>query len=122
MKLKRQGYFKEMNHSEEKDPSILDYINNKIEDKTKICKYLSEGVVLAACGEVVEDVLNPDNGIIGSPDAVTDGEWLWPADLVYYVEKYNLKLPDEFVESMKKNNWIIPISDNDLLLEEIEVV
>ena len=122
MKLKRQGFFKEIKNSKETDPSMKKYINKKISNKKKICKYLSEGIVLAACGEVVSDVLNPENGVIGTSDAVTDGSWLWPGDLVYYVENYNLELPQEFVDSMEENDWAIPIKKNEIELEEIEVV
>ena len=37
----------------------------------------------------------------------SDGVWLWPGLLYYYVEKYHYKVDDEFVEHMKKNNWKI---------------
>ena len=65
----------------------------------KIVKYLQSGIVLAACGSVVEDIINPQNGIIGTPDDLTDGTWMWPADLSYYVERYDLKLDEEFLDS-----------------------
>ncbi len=37
-----------------------------------------------------------------------DGIWAWYADLVYYVEKYHVRLPNEFMEHMKMNNWMVP--------------
>lgn len=122
MKLTRLGYYKEMSHGDETDPSIKDYINKSIKNKSKICKYLSEGIVIAACGEVVVDAINPDNGIIGTPDDLTDGKWIWPADLVYYVNNYNLELPEDFINTMEMNNWQIPISEKDIDITEIEVV
>lgn len=30
---------------------------------------------------------------------LTDGQWLWPEDLVHYVREHNVLLPDEFVET-----------------------
>ena len=53
---------------------------------------------------VVEDVIDPPKGNASVPSGYTDGIWLWPGDLVYYVENYNLKLPDDFVGTMRKNN------------------
>jgi len=121
MILKRQGYYKEMPHGEETDPSIKDFINKKIEYKDKICEYLNSGYVLAACGMVVNDVICPEKGMIGTPDDITDGKWMWPADLEYYVKNYNLKLEDEFVKYMIERSWHIP---KDIVIDEddIEVV
>ena len=121
MKLKRIGYYKEMPHGDDTNPSIMDYIHKKIEHKNDICKYLQSGCTLAACGSVVMDIISPEKGIIGSPDDVTDGTWMWPADLVYYVQNYNLELPSEFIETMKKNGWEIKVTLDDLDYEKIEV-
>ena len=107
MVLTRTGFYNEMPHAESSDPSIKDNIGMQMANKDHICRYLRNGIVLAACGEVVTDVLHPENGVIGTPDDVTDGKWIWPAELVYYVEKYDLKLDDAFVDYMMKNNWTI---------------
>lgn len=121
MILKRQGYYREMPHGEETDPSIMEFINMNMENKDKICKYLNSGYVLAACGSVVNDIICPEKGVIGPPDDVTDGKWIWPADLAYYVENYNLKLQDEFIDYMSENSWCIP---KDIAIDEdnIEVI
>ena len=83
----------------------MDSIHKLSEDKANICEYLKNGYVMAACGGVVKDIIQPEVGIIGSPDDVTDRVWMWPADLQYYVERYNLLLPSEFIEHMKFNKW-----------------
>lgn len=121
MLLKRQGYYKEMPHGDETDPSIMDSINRTITEKEKICNYLENGEVLAACSRIVTDIITPEKGIIGAPDDMTDGVYLWPADLAYYVNEYNLKLPDEFIAHMKNNNWTVP---NDIVIDydDIEVI
>jgi len=121
MKLKRIGYYKEMPHGDDTDPSIMDCIQKKVEHKNEICRYLQSGYTLAACGSVVMDVISPEKGIIGSPDDVTDGTWMWPADLVYYIQNNNLELPKEFIATMKENNWEIKQALNDIDFEEIEV-
>lgn len=44
---------------------------------------------------------------IGTLCILTDGAWVWPGDIAYYVENYNILLPDEFIENVIKNNGII---------------
>lgn len=116
MKLKRQGFYKEMPHGRESDLSIQKFVRKKGNaEEDKIYQYLKEGIVLAACGGVVKDVINPDNGIVGCPDMLTDGEWLWPGDLAYYVKNYHLQLDREFIKTMKNNNWHVSNIDYDEL-------
>jgi hypothetical protein len=38
----------------------------------------------------------------------TDGEWIWPTDLIYYVEEYHAELPAEFVARMASFGWSCP--------------
>lgn len=106
-KLIRQGFYCEMPHAESTDPSIKDYIGKAQygEDKTKILQYLQSGSIIVYCCGTCDDVINPENGIAGVPSFFTDGKWVWPGDLIYYVDRYNLLLPSEFVEDMKNNNW-----------------
>ena len=42
---------------------------------------------------------------------LTDGVWIWPWELFYYVESFNVSLPDEFVAHARANNWLVPIID-----------
>jgi hypothetical protein len=50
----------------------------------------------------------------GTPDVemgtrcLTDGEWVWPEGLPHYVESHAVRLPDEFVASMRENAWQVP--------------
>ena len=108
MTLRRQGFYKEMPHGDESDPSIYEFIyKNEKSEIDNICKYLKEGSVLVSCGGITQDVINPKNGSAGCPDMLTDGIWLWPGDLAYYVRQYYLKLDDEFIQTMRDNHWHI---------------
>lgn len=108
MKLKRQGFYKEMPHGDKNDPSILQFIRDEGDlEESRICQYLKEGTVVIACGGIVKDIVNADNGIAGCPNMLTDGIWLWPGDLAYYVKRYHLKLNKDFIKSMRDNNWHI---------------
>ena len=108
MKLKRQGFYKEMPYGNQNDPSILQFIRERGEvDEDKIYQYLEKGIVLMACGGIVKDIINPDNGIAGCPDILPDGIWVWPGDLAYYVKRYHLELDKDFIQTMRDNSWHI---------------
>lgn len=42
---------------------------------------------------------------------LTDGEWVWPEGLAHYVEAHDIRLPEEFVESMRRRGWQVPEDD-----------
>ena len=122
MNIKSQGYFKEMPHGNSTGPSIKDYIGKEERNKIdKICTYLSSGIVIAETPGVVNDVIDPDKGVAGTPTALTDGTWVWPGDLAYYVKNYRLKLADEFIITMQENNWTIPIKIEDIDFDTLKI-
>lgn len=122
MNITSQGYYKEMPHGNPEGPSIKDFIGK--EDRSlidKICAYLQAGIPLAVTPGVVEDVICPQKGIAGSPSSFTDGTWVWPGDLSYYVKNYQLKLPDEFIHSMIEHDWAIPITPEEIDLDNLKI-
>ncbi|MBD5461989.1 MAG: hypothetical protein HDR24_02845 [Lachnospiraceae bacterium] len=122
MKLRRVGFYKEMPYGNKNDPSILKFIREKEElEEEKICNYLEEGIILVACGGVVKDIINPNNGFVGCPDMLTDGIWIWPGDLTYYVKKYHLELGRDFIQTMKDNDWQIK-NVPDINYDDLEIV
>ena len=111
-----------MPHGEPTNPSIKEYIGKGNTSMTdKICSYLASGVPLAATPGVVNDVINPAKGIAGSPSSFTDGTWIWPGDLAYYVKNYRLKLSDEFFKTMSDNDWKIPIKLEDINFDTLTI-
>lgn len=121
MKLKRQGFYKEMPHGKSGDPSIFEFIQNKESiNEEKIVSYLKQGIVLVSCGGVVNDIINPDDGIAGCPNMMTDGTWVWPGDLAYYVKKYHIQLEAEFIKTMQKNKWTV-IDSSQIDFDDIEI-
>lgn len=122
MNVKTVGYYKEMPHRIETTDSIYDFINKEKQERIKsICKYLDSGLELIVSPGVTEDIIEPLNGNAGTTSTFTDGIWLWPGDLSYYVRNYRLKLPDDFITTMKNNNWKVNISLDDLNFEEMIV-
>jgi hypothetical protein len=121
--LVKQGFFKEMSYSEETDNSIKPFINTET-DKVlidKVCKYLDSGVVIMECCGTTIDALNESNGIAGVPSLLTDGVWVWPGDLSYYVKKYKIKLTDDFMSTLKQNNFNVNVNSEEILAKSIYV-
>ena len=90
MILKRQGYYKEMPHGDETDQSIFEYIHKKIDNKDKICNYLRNGYVLAACGNVVKEektAATPDDLVIAQIAALDLGR-LTPLEAINLLYEY----------------------------------
>ena len=106
----RVGFFREL-HKEPGLPSIREAVRSwRHPDEDRIVAYLEAGVCLAACGGVQHDVLDSSAKGVTSPDMVTDGVWLWPGELPYYVAKHGVAVPEEFVAHMRENGWAVPPS------------
>ncbi|MCF0136656.1 MAG: hypothetical protein HUJ69_09605 [Lachnospiraceae bacterium] len=122
MNLIRQGYYKEMPYAEYADSSILDFIGKaNPEEIEKICGYLNSGIVLITCCGTSTDVIRPENGIAGTPSVLTDGKWVWPGDLGYYVRNYRLALAPEFISDMRDTNWTLNLKETDVDYSTLEI-
>lgn len=57
----------------------------------------------------------PPDSLMGDAE-MTDGVWVWPEGLVIYVEKYGVRLPEEFLTHAMHNKFQIPAGlDADVL-------
>lgn len=102
--MKVIGYWEEGRNSEWPHPRYFvgDWPGN---DKNKILAYMHAGTEgdsykgwseCRMCGKTN-----------GSSD-VHDGEWLWPIGLTHYAEAHSVVLPQEFINHVRANNYIIP--------------
>ncbi len=73
--------------------------------KDEILKYLKNGESIAVTMNMVESLYDGDNNIIGGLTYLSDGKWIWTNYLIYYLEKFDIEITDEFVEYVlnKKN-------------------
>lgn len=93
------GLFKEI-EDKEKYPSLYDEIGFPMEPKIKdaVLRYMMRSSEIARALTTVKDVIDPDSGWRCSPlKLISDGKYEWRSDLPHYVEKYDLRLPEEFV-------------------------
>ena len=82
-------------------PSINELINKPIKEKKKVIEYMRKSKVIAVAPAIVRDVIHPE---IKIPELflMSDGKYEWRSDIIYYVEKYDMELPEEFVQHVLK--------------------
>ena len=80
----------------EKYPALNSLVGYKYKDKQKILKYLRSAFVESACAGWYTDVKTGEK-IPEKAVCYTDGKYWWRSDIPYYVERYNMKLPDDFI-------------------------
>ncbi|MFF4041494.1 hypothetical protein [Streptomyces sp. NPDC001816] len=76
-----------------------------------IVRYLEEGELLVATDSWVDDLVDPDIKRICQYSIRTDGVWVWPSSLVYYLVRYHTELPDDFLRHMDASGWTVPTLD-----------
>lgn len=104
IKAKKEGIvmlsaiqFKEL-YNDASMPSIFDNMSDSpYKNKDMILKYLRNGTITSYSPAIVCDVISNEK-IGGDLYCANDGKYFWRSDLIYYVEKYNLRLPKDFEE------------------------
>jgi hypothetical protein len=67
-------------------------------DKDMLIHYLISGTRLLVALKVSKCQMCDQ--LLGTT-GLTDGEWTWTSQLAHYVSEHNLKLPEEFVETIR---------------------
>ena len=71
--------------------------NVAIDKKASVLGYLKNAPVIAVAAAKMVDVISGE-AISGELSTQSDGMYAWRSDVSYYFEKYNLKLPDDFIK------------------------
>lgn len=94
------GFFAENGLSMANNGSINQFIVSKVDyDKGKIVNYLQNGKKESICPKNTYDIIS-GKMIATFFYVLTDGEYVWKSDLPYYVDKYNIELPKNFIEKV----------------------
>ncbi|RAS63639.1 hypothetical protein C8D87_10640 [Lentzea atacamensis] len=80
-------------------------------------RYLEQGQVFLASPGWENDLLDEQAGPIAQFALRTDGEWIWPNSLAYYVTNHHVELPAEFLDRMAAHDWVAPELDQDVVDE-----
>lgn len=93
------GKYKEL-YNDESLPSIYKNISDTpIKRKEKILEHLKSGKVSAVAPSYIKDVI-ANKTVNKTLMMMNDGKYEWRSDVIYYFEKYNLKLSDDFIKEV----------------------
>jgi hypothetical protein len=120
MKLRQLGFFRELHHGKPEGPSLVESVQQKADyDTAAIVSYLRSASIWYNHLGIVHDVLNSSHPRIGAAHIHTDGIWIWPEDLAYYVEHYNVALPSDFLDHVKLRMYRPP-KEHEINFAELE--
>jgi hypothetical protein len=109
-KLKGVGYWKNDECRRYPQPEWLVQPGWHTQELAKIITYLrSERIYMSYLGYSYcrfSDCRDECRECNGDCD-LTDGVWVWPEGLAHYIEKHSVILPEEFVSTMRSNDWRI---------------
>jgi len=78
-----------------------------IEEKAEILAYLRAGVMFVFSPGVDRDFFDQSR-LADTRSLVTDGVYIWPAYFAYYVDNYDIGIPEDFEAHMRACNWTPP--------------
>lgn len=78
-------------------PSIKEFISPEpFDHKNTIVEYIKAGHGCMASPIFIKDVITGER-VFRPRVTMHDGVYLWSSSLIYHVEKYNVRLPEEFI-------------------------
>lgn len=108
IKLKKAGFFFEIPKNDFKTFSSTNLEEAQQINRESILSYLDRGVVYGVIPMAEHDILNPGDLISPSLTLMTDGVWVWPSSLAYYIRKHGATIPDDFFSRMKQMDYLFP--------------
>jgi hypothetical protein len=106
------GFFSDLPHGLAGRPALADVVGRGDPGaQHKIAGYLDAGTVVRATDERLFDVISAERTSLGALSVLTDGVWIWPSDLAYYVRRHNVGVPVDLVEWARMLDWRPPPVD-----------
>ncbi|WP_019073322.1 hypothetical protein [Streptomyces hokutonensis] len=110
--IKRAGFYRETGGRitmADHAPSLRDAVQDSgPRDEDLVLAYLESAREIYTTMGAQRDALAGDEWIAGSESLLTDGTWIWPIDLVHYVRRHHVALPQEFLEHIRANSYTAP--------------
>ena len=117
VKLKPVVRFREFPFGTADDPSMREFMTSEPwQQQDGVLANLKSGLILAyPMGADLTDWFNRphranpviDGQEVGGTTPLTDGEWFWYAGLIHFIEKYNVRVPQEFAEHAARQGWCV---------------
>jgi hypothetical protein len=113
--IKFVGWFSDLPHGRPDSPSISE-CKAKLASGSAghLATYLDGGTVVAeTTGAILRDEIDPAHPDIGPFRTLTDGEYVWPSDLSFYVRRYRVD-PGSDIAEKASNGPSHPLSDAEI--------
>ncbi|GLY00689.1 MULTISPECIES: hypothetical protein [Actinoplanes] len=81
------------------------------DDLAQVAAYLDAGSPVLATTSRVADVVEPVRGDVVPISYRTDGHWLWPESVGYYLQEYGLAPEPEFTAHIRSKGRLFPFTD-----------
>jgi hypothetical protein len=104
-------------------PDTAEGMSHVEEDERKaFCRYLDSASLVVRSPMKVDDVVNPDSGV-GIPVMwFTDGEWIWSAQLSYYLRAYGLIFETELLDHIRQAGFSPAAAPKDVREEALQML
>lgn len=73
--------------------------------KDQVLRFLSGGGFVLQAPVLREDRLDPTRTEVVPLGYVSDGDWIWPLEMSYYLEQHDILPEDEFLEHMRAQGF-----------------
>lgn len=105
------GMFRELRHGRSAARSLA-HTRRSVAgpDDERLATYLDSGHLYQRATEGTDDYFDDDIQL-GPPHLMTDGVYVWPADLPHYVRTYHVELPRAFIIHVGANGWCVPATE-----------
>ncbi|MFE3446700.1 hypothetical protein ACFXNW_27035 [Nocardia sp. NPDC059180] len=86
----------------------LDQLDQEL--RSPLADYLDESSALWVTASI-DDPLDPSKKRVVSIGYSTDGTWAWPSYWGYFVRKYGVEVPAEFIAHARERNFVPAVLD-----------
>lgn len=85
--------------------------------KARVLDFLQGGGVVLRSPGLREDRLDPTQPPRVPLGYLSDGEWIWPLEMAYYLERHGVLPEDEFLEHMRARGFEAPEPELEVLMQ-----
>ncbi|MCM2412808.1 hypothetical protein [Streptomyces sp. RKAG290] len=64
--------------------------------------------IYTTMGADLDVISNDEEFVDGAGSIITDGTWVWPLELQYYIRRYHVELPEDFLVAVRAANYTPP--------------
>jgi hypothetical protein len=88
-------------------PAVFRPVLTSIE-RQQVLEYLRNGHFVIGAYSTSEDMLDPQRPALVPNRWVTDGPWVWPSAMAYYLDEHNVTPPPAFLAHIRAANYLVP--------------